>query len=314
MKSRFEGAGNANRIEALKRQDFVSGDTAVSSALDKVGTIVEFDRDQTFIVQSDASNDIYFLLAGSVSVVANGAEVGVRKAGQHVGEMAAIEPSLPRSANVVAAEKTVALKVASADFLKVGETYPKIWLPLARELARRLYQRNSMIPLPNESPKLFIISSAEAINVANALRNGLEKDVFSTVWKEGVFFAGGYALEALEAQVEQSDFAVAVAEPDDVVESRGTRQRTMRDNVLFELGLFMGKLSRFRTFLVHPRVKDLKLPSDLQGLTLVPYEDGDPTTIATRIEPACEQIRGIIKLRGVRTFTSEKTALPIVGR
>jgi len=37
---------------------------------------------------------------------------------------------------------------------------------VARELARRLYQRNSMIPQPNEAPKLFIISSSEAIAIA----------------------------------------------------------------------------------------------------------------------------------------------------
>ena len=88
----------------------------------------------------------------------------------------------------------------------------------------------------------------------------------------------------------------------------------MRDNVLFELGLFMGKLSRSRAILVHPKVKDLKLPSDLSGLTLVPYDDGDVATIATRIEPACEQIRSVIKKRGVRTFTPPKPASPSGGR
>jgi CRP/FNR family cyclic AMP-dependent transcriptional regulator len=167
MKSRFEGIGNNNRIDALKRQEFVSGNIAIASALDKVGTVVEFDRDEALIVQNDADNDIYLLLAGSVLVVANGAEVGQRKAGQHVGEMSAIEPSLPRSANVVAVEKTVALRISSTDFLKVGEEHPTVWLPMARELARRLYQRNSMIPQPNEAPKLFIISSSEAIAIAN---------------------------------------------------------------------------------------------------------------------------------------------------
>jgi len=46
---------------------------------------------------------------------------------------------------------------------------------------------------------------------------------------------------------------------DDVIETRGTRHATLRDNVLFELGLFMGKLTRYRAILVHPRVTDLKL-------------------------------------------------------
>lgn len=77
----------------------------------------------------------------------------------------------------------------------------------------------------------------------------------------------------------------------------------MRDNVLFELGLFMGKLTRYRTILIHPKIKDLKLPSDLQGLTLIPYEHGDELTISARIAPVCNKVREVVKRLGVRTFT-----------
>lgn len=52
----------------------------------------------------------------------------------------------------------------------------------------------------------------------------------------------------------ESDFALAIAQPDDVVRSRKKMQPTLRDNVLFELGLFMGKLTRHRAILIHPRV------------------------------------------------------------
>ena len=96
---------------------------------------------------------------------------------------------------------------------------------------------------------------------------------------------------------------MAIAEPDDIVESRGTRAPTLRDIVLFELGLFMGKLTRYRTILVHPKVKDLKFPSDLQGLTLLSYEPGDGATANDRLKDACDKIRTIVQTRGVRTFT-----------
>ena len=111
-------------------------------------------------------------------------------------------------------------------------------------------------------------------------RTSLGHDVFSTVWNEGVFFAGGgYSLEALERAVSRSDFAIAIAQADDIIETRGSRQPTLRDNVLFELGLFMGKLGRHRALLIHPKVDGLKLPSDLQGLTLLRYESGDPADL-----------------------------------
>ena len=303
MKERFEGDNRPQLIAALRRQEFTGGDVNIAEALAAAGTLVEFKPAENIIVQHGNDNEIYLLIAGVVAIIVNGAEMATRKAGQHVGEMAAVEPSLPRSATVTVLEPAVALKISSADFMKVGETCSQIWLPIARELSRRLHQRNEAILVPNASPKLFIMSSSEAKNITHALRAGLEHDVFSTAWDDGVFFAGGYPLEALESQVIASDFAVAIAEPDDISKSRGTRAPTMRDNVLFELGLFMGKLTRYRTILVHPRVKDLKIPSDLQGLTLIPYDPGDDATIHTRITPVCDQVRELVKRLGVRTFT-----------
>jgi CRP/FNR family cyclic AMP-dependent transcriptional regulator len=305
MKERFQGDGHAHLLSALRDQDFAGNKPEIAEALAASGQLLEFAVGGNLIVQNEADNDIYLLIAGSVAVMVNGAHIATRTPGHHVGEMAAIEPSLPRSATVTALQPTVAVKLSSTDFLKIAEKFPEIWLPIARELSRRLSQRNKTIYLPNESPKLFIMSSSEAKDVAHALRAGLEKDVFSMVWDQGVFFAGGYVLEALEKQVNESDFAVAIAEADDITTSRGKRNKTVRDNVLFELGLFMGKLTRFRTVLVHPRVKDLKLPSDLQGLTLIPYDAGDKATLADRIKPACDAVRDLVKRLGVRTFSFE---------
>ncbi len=65
----------------------------------------------------------------------------------------------------------------------------------------------------------------------------------------------------------QFDFAVLVLTPDDMVQSRGTSSLTPRDNVLFELGLFMGGIGRDRTFVVHDRSQAMRMPSDLAGVT-----------------------------------------------
>jgi CRP/FNR family cyclic AMP-dependent transcriptional regulator len=304
MKERFENDGHQNLVDALKRQEFVGGNAKLAEAMIKRGELTEYKKSDKLITEGGEDNDIYLLLAGSVAVVVKGNEVATRKASQHVGEMAAIEPAQKRSATVIAHDTVVALKVKSADFNSVGEEYPQIWLPIARELSRRLLQRNDLIPPPNEYPKLFVISSTEALEIAHEIQSQLQHDVFSAVWDQGVFFAGGYPLEALEKAVSESDFAVAIAQPDDIVESRGTRQPTLRDNVLFELGIFMGRLTRHRAILVHPRVKDLKLPSDVHGLTLVSYDVGKPDELAARLGPACHQIRKLVKGLGVRTLKS----------
>ena len=130
------------------------------------------------------------------------------------------------------------------------------------------------------------------------------RDVFSTVWDQGVFFAGGYSLEALEKVVSESDFAVAIAQADDIVDSRGSSYPTLRDNVLFELGLFMGRLTRYRTILVHSRATGLKLPSDLQGLTLLAYDPGTLKDLPALLGPACNDIRKIVTNLGVRKLTA----------
>lgn len=300
MKERFEGANAHNLVDAIKRQEFASNDAAIASALISHGELHEFAKGHKLIVQDGEDNDIYLLVAGSVSIVVNENEIDERKAGQHVGEMAAIEPAQKRAADVVAHDTLVALKISSAAFNEIGARYPQVWLPIARELSRRLFRRNRLIAKPNEAPKLFIMSSTEALDIARQVQSDLHRDVLGTVWPNGVFFAGGYPLEDLERWVAQSDFGVAIAQPDDIVTSRGISAPALRDNVLFELGLFMGKLGRHRTILIHPRVANLKLPSDLQGLTLVSYEPrGTLDDLPTRLGAACHEIRKIVQRLGV---------------
>lgn len=43
------------------------------------------------------------------------------------------------------------------------------------------------------------------------------------------------------------------------------------------------------------RKADLKIPSDLFGMTPLMYESGEPDTLATRIAPVANQLREIIK-------------------
>jgi len=103
--------------------------------------------------------------------------------------------------------------------------------------------------------------------VAEALQVGLEYDAEVTVWSQGVFGLSGGTLETLVETTKTFDFSVFVLTPEDLIEKRGDVQRAARDNVIFELGLFMGSSGRHRTLFVHPRLADMSLPSDLAGIT-----------------------------------------------
>jgi hypothetical protein len=105
-------------------------------------------------------------------------------------------------------------------------------------------------------------------------------------------------LDALDS----SDAGVFVLRPDDLTESRGETSPTARDNVTFELGMFIGRLGRDRTFMVTPSNSTVRLPSDLIGLMTAHYDE-DRFQSGERpaaVGPACTKIRdalGTIRLR-----------------
>ena len=92
--------------------------------------------------------------------------------------------------------------------------------------------------------------------------------------------------------LDQFDFAVMVLSPDDLIESRGQSYASPRDNVLFELGLFMGRFGRSRVFIVHEegQEENLKLPSDLAGIEMSPYRKRDDHNLTAALSPTCTPI------------------------
>jgi len=148
-------------------------------------------------------------------------------------------------------------------------------------------------------PALFIGSSSEGLDFARAVRSLLTQDAEVTLWNEGFFLVGGTFIDSLVNSLSRFDFAAVVLTPDDLVTSRDQTVFGPRDNALFELGLFMGRLGRERTFVVRPQGDGVKIPSDLAGLTTAPYEwpRGDGNYKAA-VGGACDSIRERIRNLG----------------
>jgi predicted nucleotide-binding protein len=143
--------------------------------------------------------------------------------------------------------------------------------------------------------RVFIISSTESLEVARIIQNAFAHDPFTTViWTDGVFKITNYTLQSLEDEIDNSDFAIAIAHADDLTESRGKDWPAPRDNVIFELGLFMGRLGKERAILMEPRDEELKLPSDLAGITAIPYRYQKGNDAAALMGPACNVLRNHI--------------------
>jgi len=110
--------------------------------------------------------------------------------------------------------------------------------------------------------------------------------------------AVGRTLESLVTAVGDYDFATLVLTATICSRKRKVSGRGPRDNVLFELGLFMGALGRSRTFIVHSRTTPPMLPSDLAGVTAATFEDR--ANLEAALGPACTKIKRAIESQGER--------------
>lgn len=298
MIKRFEGEGGRRTlVETLREQKIVAGNAALAEQIAGMAALIGVSAGTTIIEQGGGDNDVYFIVAGAFDIVVNGRKVARRFAGDHVGEMAAIQPTQRRSATVIATEESVLCKLTEPQLTELGLQQPDIWRFIAKELARRLEQRNAHVSATHKRIRVFIISSAEALEIARTVQNAFEYDFTVTVWTDGVFRASWYPIESLERQLDQSDFAIAIAQPDEITQRRGETVPSPRDNVIFELGLFIGRIGLRRSFLVEPRWEEVRLPSDLSGITVLPYKY-DAEDLAAAMGPACNHIRAIIKELG----------------
>lgn len=141
---------------------------------------------------------------------------------------------------------------------------------------------------------VFIASSFEGLEVAREVQSELAHDYTVVIWNQGgTFGLGQVNIEALEKAVMSYDFGIFIFTPDDELHSKGEFKKVARDNVVFELGLFVGRLSRFRAFVIHPSKRTIELPSDLSGMTMATY-DPDAENLRAALGPACQKIRRAI--------------------
>jgi CRP/FNR family transcriptional regulator, cyclic AMP receptor protein len=285
MAARFSGANGLPAIsEMIRSLPFVEGNSDVADQLAAVALVEPYELGEVLIIQGAADTDILFILAGSVIVAPNGRDDTVRQAPAHLGEMATIDRRVRRSATVRAREPTVIARVAEPDFSRIANAYPFVWRHLAIELGERLRQRVARVSPRRETPRVFIASSSEGLTLATALKAALAADpYYVNIWTDGIFTPGLTNIEALEEELERADFAVLLLSPDDRVLCRWVFSRAPRDNLILELGLFVGAIGRRRAIMVQPSARKLKIPTDLLSVTPIKYAATDMVAVAAEL-------------------------------
>jgi ABC-type sugar transport system substrate-binding protein len=148
---------------------------------------------------------------------------------------------------------------------------------------------------------VFIGSSEEGKGIVEAIDAWLtqkaDDELEVSPWTERTFALNEAYLESLTKAARSFDFAILVATPDDPAKVRDQEVLQARDNVIFELGLFMGRLGRARTFLVCSDAKTLRLPSDLSGVSVLRFRqdkvaEGD---LSGALKPVCQKLLEAIR-------------------
>lgn len=159
-------------------------------------------------------------------------------------------------------------------------------------------------------PSLFIGSSSEALPVARALQAELDEVCEAQIWTQAAFEPTGTSISSLLEIAEYVDFAALVLTPDDSIIKRDKRLAVARDNVIFELGLFMGALGPQRVFIVQPSGEDIQLPSDLSGVSMLSYKT-NRRELRVAVGPAATRIRDRVAAKGLRKLrVLSETATP----
>jgi hypothetical protein len=163
--------------------------------------------------------------------------------------------------------------------------------------------------------KVFIGAPSEDDGLGAALQGRLEDSASVRVWDQGTFEENRGTLDSLLTAVEDHDFACFLALPVDNVESRGSTHPIVRDNIIFEYGLFLARLGPDRVFLLYPSGAELALPSDLKGVTHISFkpvdQDNPPAAV---LGPPAQKIKENIKRHGKRRPTVSRRYSPVLGR
>jgi CRP/FNR family cyclic AMP-dependent transcriptional regulator len=288
-------------LDALLLQKLIHGDGSIADAFADVLELREYKAGEVLISQDGGDDHICLILAGDVDIIVNGRPIAKRHSGEHVGEMALLNPDGTRTATVTATETTVVGCVTEMVFSPIAARWPVVWRRVASILSDRLKQRGKYVRQRNDTPIMFIGSSKEGLEIAQCIQSGLaHDDMIVRIWTDQVFGASNYSLEDLEREVSDSDFGVLVLTPDDKIISRDKTEGAPRDNVIFELGMLIGAIGRERTYFVVPRGQDVRIPSDLFGVNPLTYVPVTGRDLAARLGPICSALRDKVRALGPR--------------
>ena len=147
--------------------------------------------------------------------------------------------------------------------------------------------------------------SKDKIFIIHGHNNELKKEVLLLLERqniEGIILAdkadkGRTIIDKLIEEAAPAKFAVALLTPDDVVlDSSGiSKNYRARQNVVLEIGYFLGRLGKNRVVML--RMKDVEIPSDLQGILYKNVDDIENGSWKTELAKELDEAGFIIDFK-----------------
>jgi hypothetical protein len=141
----------------------------------------------------------------------------------------------------------------------------------------------------NNRPSIFIASTTEAIKkkTPQKIKEYFAKEADVDLWSENIFTAEKSYLSVLLNRASFYDYGIILLTPEDQGIIRGTKYKVPRDNLLFELGLFMGRIGSNRAFMIAEET--VKILSDFEGIDIAKYSMKDKSNAS--LEAACAKLK-----------------------
>jgi len=142
--------------------------------------------------------------------------------------------------------------------------------------------------------KVFVASSTEAKKIKQYVMKILEDNYIDPVdWKE-INQIGEYGLETLLNTSSEVDGAIIIATCDDKIWCRDEEKIIPRDNILFEMGLFIKALGRKHAplvFVQNDKEEWPEIPTDILGLNTVRFYHGKDVNNRDRLEKWINELK-----------------------
>jgi predicted nucleotide-binding protein len=126
-----------------------------------------------------------------------------------------------------------------------------------------------------ENKKVFIVHGKD-INMRDKMEAFLGKLHIENVILENETNEGKTIIEKFLEKTSDCNFAIVLLSPDDIgglstdITSQSFRAR---QNVILELGFFLGRLGRHKLIVLHPDEIEIEKPSDFEGIVYRPFDN-----------------------------------------